>query len=1025
VLTLTTNDPAGTCPAVTSQVTLTVNPNATANAGSNATICSGTTYTLTGSNVGGGATTGAWSITSVTGSMTSAASQLSSTAQTNNPSNVTFTPISGNSGTVVLTLTTNDPAGTCSVVTSQVMLTVNPLPNLSNSILSQTICANSQTSAVTFTSSIPVSSIDNWAVSYASLGVTVTTSFGSGSSFPAQLISSTSNDTSSVKFQVTITSPDGCTNNNNFYTININPTPSISNKQGQICSGDLFPSFTSISSDIIPANTIYTWTSPQINPQNAVTGFSAVSDTSAFAQTLVNLTDSIATATYQVTPKYSTANCIGSTFNIILTANPKPVIGDTTLATACSGATFTYSPSTNTVEPQLVPNPAQYVWLANPQISPGPISIVTGVSAGTASSFSQTIINNSNLPQTLTYSVIPLSQQQGNCPGDTFNITFTVNPRPSINATVINICDNQSFSYFPQSGTNGIVPQGTTYSWNAPINASIIFGLASGNNLDSISGGPLNSSSNSTVNLTYTVTATGGAAVGACQSSDFDVVVNVNPSANISAYTRNICSGATGTFTPSPANNQIPNNTVYTWAFPNDANVTGESASQNPSPSDIIQTLSTASDIVRTINYTITPSTTGCIGTDFTLTINVNPTPKISNYSDSICSGAEFLLSPTSSLPIQIVPAINGYQTTYQWELPTGNIGVFGNSISAKSNQQNFNQTAINATQSAEALIYSVIPTSGSGLTACVGDTFQITLKVNPKPPTPDFQDLISNGSSNSVYCIGSKNINLNVINPTENNKYMWESSNNLVEIDSSGNNNNVLLQILPGAPNTNVSLYVLNSPNLGRCSSDTIQKPLTVSADNAPEIQKVVKKGKNLLMYLDNSVEGYQWGVDDKITAFKPEIITGQNAQVMALENGSKFINQATQELDTSRYYFWVMIYKGNCKTKVYYLDKNPFERNSGSDLITDSIPGQTNLSISPNPGNGRFDLKLEGYIFGNLKLIVFSSLGQAIQSYNLIKESGIQQFFIDAGNLNNGLYFIEVSDQIGQKLVSKLIIE
>jgi hypothetical protein len=59
---------------------------------------------LSGASVSGGATTGAWSITSGSGT-------LSSTLQTANPSAVTFTPAANFSGTITLTLTTDSPGG--------------------------------------------------------------------------------------------------------------------------------------------------------------------------------------------------------------------------------------------------------------------------------------------------------------------------------------------------------------------------------------------------------------------------------------------------------------------------------------------------------------------------------------------------------------------------------------------------------------------------------------------------------------------------------------------------------------------------------------------------------------------------------------------------------------------------------------------------------------------------------------------------------------------------------------------------
>jgi hypothetical protein len=124
-LTLTTNDPAGPCPAVSATRTITVDLAATVNAGTTQTVCAGGTVTLAGT-IGGSATSATWSAPSGTFS---------------NPTSLTstYTP-SITSGTVTLTLTTNDPAGPCNAVTSTVVITVNQVATV-NAGAAQTICA--------------------------------------------------------------------------------------------------------------------------------------------------------------------------------------------------------------------------------------------------------------------------------------------------------------------------------------------------------------------------------------------------------------------------------------------------------------------------------------------------------------------------------------------------------------------------------------------------------------------------------------------------------------------------------------------------------------------------------------------------------------------------------------------------------------------------------------------------------------------------------------------------------------------
>src|SRR5213075_2290274 len=107
-LTYTTNDPAGPCGAVSASIILTINPVAIVSAGSNQTICAGSTATMAAS-IGGSATSGTWS-TSGTGSFN------------NNTTTAVYAPgaadISATS--VTLTYTTNDPAGPCGAVSANI-----------------------------------------------------------------------------------------------------------------------------------------------------------------------------------------------------------------------------------------------------------------------------------------------------------------------------------------------------------------------------------------------------------------------------------------------------------------------------------------------------------------------------------------------------------------------------------------------------------------------------------------------------------------------------------------------------------------------------------------------------------------------------------------------------------------------------------------------------------------------------------------------------------------------------------------
>jgi gliding motility-associated-like protein len=135
-LTLTTNDPNGPCVAVTDQMTITINPIATINAGVDQTICIGSTVTLAGIP-GGSATSGTWS--GGTGTF----------APNNTAANAVYTPSAAEAavGTVTLTFTSDDPIGPCPSVTDQMVITINALPTV-NAGTTQAVCSGASITLV-------------------------------------------------------------------------------------------------------------------------------------------------------------------------------------------------------------------------------------------------------------------------------------------------------------------------------------------------------------------------------------------------------------------------------------------------------------------------------------------------------------------------------------------------------------------------------------------------------------------------------------------------------------------------------------------------------------------------------------------------------------------------------------------------------------------------------------------------------------------------------------------------------------
>ena len=131
-LTLTSNDPVGSCLAVSDQLLVTINKAPIANAGVDQSTCILTNSINLSGAFGGSASSSNWSTTG-TGSF-------------NNSSilNAIYTPsaLDKSAGFVKLVISTNGPIGPCAAARDTMLLTFNPVVML-NAGLDQTICRNS------------------------------------------------------------------------------------------------------------------------------------------------------------------------------------------------------------------------------------------------------------------------------------------------------------------------------------------------------------------------------------------------------------------------------------------------------------------------------------------------------------------------------------------------------------------------------------------------------------------------------------------------------------------------------------------------------------------------------------------------------------------------------------------------------------------------------------------------------------------------------------------------------------------
>jgi hypothetical protein len=661
--TYTVTGTTGSC-VTTDVVVVTVTPMPVANAGSDVTICSGSSTTLNAS----GGTTYSWS----------PAAGLSSTTIAN--------PVATPTATTTYTVTVSN--GTCSS-TDVVVVTVNPAP-VANAGSDVAICAGGSTalsaSGGTTYSWLPATGLSSTTVANptatpaATTSYTVTVSNGTCSATDVVVVT--------VNTVVTSAGPDVtiCTGGSTTLAASGATTYSWSPATG-------LSSTTSASPVASPATTTtYTVTGttgscsstdvitvtvvspPTANAGSdaticlgssttlAATGGTSYSWSPAAGLSSTTIANPVAnpttTTTYTVTVSNGTCS---STDMVTVTVNPGPTAnagsdvsicaGGSTTLTASGGTSYAWSPATG-LSSATIANPVAtptattsytvtvtsagcsatdivVVTVNSVTASAGSdVSICSGASTtltasgGTSYSWSPaaglssaTIANPVANPTTTTTYTVTVSN--GTCSATDF-VTVTVNASPVANAGAdATICTGSSTTLSASGGGS--------YSWSP----------ATGLSNPSIA----NPVANPGTTTSYTVTVSNGT----CSSTDVVDVIVVSPPAADAGTDASICSGGNTTLNATGG-------TSYTW-IP----ATGLSATNIANP---------VASPASTTTYTVIVSNGSCSATDF-VTVNVNSAPvapaSISGPA-SVCAGS------TNTYSVAVDPNIS----SYSWILPGG-----------------------------------------------------------------------------------------------------------------------------------------------------------------------------------------------------------------------------------------------------------------------------------------------------------------------------------------------------------------
>ena len=389
----------------------------------NQTICTGQSTGIVLTSSIPGTTSFNWTVspTGVTGAIAGSGNFISqvliATGVTLGSVDYTVTPVA------------NGCSGTPSVIT----VLVSPLPTVTATPSTQSICSGSAPNIIL--SSNLSGAAFNWNVVQTNV---LGASAGSGNTIN-QILTTTGNRTGEAVYSV-VPSLNGCQGTPILVTITVNPIPVATANPSQvtICSGTA----TSIALTSNVAGTTFSWSANQ----NGVTGASS-GIVNTIAQTLSTSGIVPGTVTYTIIPTINA--CAGLPITATVTVNPTPEVFGSAGTTICSGESSSILLSPN------IPG-TQFSWTVVQ-------TNVLGAADGTGDTIGQ-ILEAGSVAGTAVYTVTPTLN---GCSGKSIQVTINVNPAPAPAITSGIICVDTITGTTLQTYTldTNLSPSDYTFEW--------------------------------------------------------------------------------------------------------------------------------------------------------------------------------------------------------------------------------------------------------------------------------------------------------------------------------------------------------------------------------------------------------------------------------------------------------------------------------------------------------------------------------------------------------------------------------
>ncbi|MFH0843149.1 MAG: PKD-like domain-containing protein [Bacteroidota bacterium] len=311
-------------------------------------------------------------------------------------------------------------------------------------------------------------------------------------------------------------------------------------------------------------------------------------------------------------------------------------------------------------------------------------------------------------------------------------VTVTVTAYPDINTMSESFSTGVAFTITPENVTNGVVPSGTTYSWDE-LDIDLENGLTvldgkDGLDMPNISG-QISNSKNVNKLATYTITPKNVM----CTGGDFTLEITIIPGVSISDKTTSTCSHIAFSVVPvddseTPGGDIVPDGTTYSWPEPSVAGIDGEAAGSD-SP-DIHGTLTNKTNAPIDVIYVVTPRYNSKNYPAFNLTVTVNPEPDLSSLSSTVCSDmvSEVTLSVANSGAV--LEPVSYYISSIASGTLDDTDGADLEGTTSISTVMIYSERWNNRTNTDFIVNYSIIPTGANG---CTGEEEIVPVTVRPE----------------------------------------------------------------------------------------------------------------------------------------------------------------------------------------------------------------------------------------------------------------------------------------------------